>query len=93
MYIDSPDLFTTVSDTTHMSVLFSVEVIDGNPAGLYLDRDFCMLMGYDPTTPPAQLMHEMFSGVYEDDKQGILAILGNCTAGVKMEIQFRSLKM
>ncbi len=89
MYIDSPDLLTTVSETSHLSGLFSVEVIDGNPAGLYLDREFCMLMGYDPTTPPAQLMHEMFSGVYEDDKQGILAILGNCTAGVKMEIQFR----
>ncbi len=72
-----------------ISGLFSIEVIDGKPSGLYLDRDCCMLFGMDPTTPPMQLMQMMFSYVREEDKQKILGVFDSCTTGVKLEVQFR----
>ncbi len=89
MYVDTSYVRNAAPESIALSGLFSVEVMEGKPAGLYLDRDFCILMGYDPTTPPAQLMHEMFSGVYEEDKQSILTVLANCTAGAKTEVQFK----
>lgn len=72
-----------------LSGLFSIEVTDKVPVGLYLDRDFCILMGYDPTTPPMQLMRDMFAEVHEVDRADILSIIANCKAGVKMEVTFR----
>ena len=89
MYIDKYDMNNTIHENGSISGLFSIEVIGGKPSGLFLDRDFCVLMGYDPTTPPVQLMHEMFSEVHEDDKNNILNVIASCTAGVMMELQFR----
>ncbi len=86
MYIDQADNAVVTSGS--ISGLFSVEVIDGKPSGLFLEREFCIQMGYDPTTPPMQLMHDMFMDVDEADKPNILAIVGTCTSGVMMELQF-----
>ena len=87
MYIDQTELQTTQGGT--VSGLFSIEVINGEPSGLFLDREFCIQMGYDPTTPPMQLMRDMFAEVNDEDKPSILNIIGTCTAGVMLELQFR----
>ncbi len=89
MYTDERALNQNLPESGTISGLFSIEVINGSPSGLFLDREFCMLLGHDPTTPPMRLMQDMFSYVHEEDKANILNVVASCTAGVKLEVQFR----
>ncbi len=89
MNIDENSSRKAFPESGAISGLFSIEVIKGQPSGLFLDRDFCVLLGHDPTTPPMRLMQDMFSYVHEDDKANILNVVANCTTGVKLEVHFR----
>lgn len=69
--------------------LFSLEVRDGKPWGIFIEKDFTMMLGMDPALPPNLLLTEFFARVKEEDKQGILFVLQNCTVGIKAQVDFQ----
>ena len=72
-----------------LTSLFSLEVRDGKPWGIYIDKEFVIALGLDPILLPDALLKEFFARVTEEDKQSIIFVLHNCTAGLKAQVDFR----
>ncbi|MBQ9946996.1 MAG: hypothetical protein IJO91_01285, partial [Oscillospiraceae bacterium] len=68
--------------------LFSLEVTNGRPSAIYIDKDFCRLVGLDPSLSPHDLLLDFIKRI---DKEGLSAInfaIANCTKGLKAEAKF-----
>lgn len=69
--------------------MFSLEIKDNRPAALYIDEEFQRLMGFDTAIDPVQLKNEMFSNIFEQDRNTVLKAIDNCISGLKAEARFR----
>ncbi len=68
--------------------LFSLKIVDKRPVALYLDKQFCFMLGVDGSMPPQQLMQALFAKVPEKDRNIIYLAISNCMSGVKAEARF-----
>lgn len=69
--------------------LFSLEIVDRKPAALFIDEEFRLLMGFDPSIGPEELKSELFKNVFEQDRQTVLKAIENCISGLKAEARFK----
>ncbi len=88
--MENNQLASNLINTTNgtLTGLFSLELRDSKPWGILIDKEFTAMLGLDPTLPPDLLLREFFARVREEDKQGILFVLKNCTAGLKAQVDF-----
>lgn len=69
--------------------LFSLEIVDEKPNALYIDDEFCLMMGLETGLDPVQLKNEVFNCIFEQDRETVLKAIENCISGLKAEARFK----
>lgn len=69
--------------------LFSMEVTDGKPSALYIEDDFCRIVGLEPSDTPQQQLVGFFSRINAEGFEAIHFAVANCTKGLKAEAKFK----
>ncbi|MGN0688174.1 MAG: hybrid sensor histidine kinase/response regulator [Oscillospiraceae bacterium] len=83
------DFIPEMTDSDHFTGLFSLELNRGKPVALFIENDFCEIMGLDPSLTPQELFREWLLRVREEDLNVIYSTLKNCTVGVKSLAKFK----
>ncbi len=68
--------------------LFSLEVTNGRPSAIYIEKDFCRMVGLDPSRTPQELFADFIKRIDEDGLSAINFAIANCTKGLKAEANF-----
>ncbi len=69
--------------------LFTLEVKNGKPCGIYVEEDFCRLMSLDFSRSSRELYQDFAERVNPEGLTAINFALANCTKGLKSEAKFK----
>lgn len=89
MSSDNFNAVPAMNENGSITGLFSLEVTDGKPSALFIEDEFCRMVGLDTGRTPQELLSDFVTRVHKEDVGAIFFAIANCTKGLKAEAKFR----